>query len=121
MSDDPVLSAEEEFGIKWWPVRFGIRVISEEDDLGWAVWGPHHDPRRVLAAVIRDARESGVLDELREVFSLRDLRAGITQRWANHPDENDECLLWKWCEPTAPGAVAITQIDPVARLWRKPV
>ncbi|MFB7837867.1 hypothetical protein ACFC4J_40220, partial [Streptomyces sp. NPDC056056] len=99
------------YGLEYWPRRYGLRVASSDDGT-WVVWG-HAEERRVLAAVIADARADEVLDELREDGGLAGLLAGITRRWANNPREEGDGYQWSYCGPEADGAVPLTQVEPV--------
>lgn len=100
----------ESFG----PLRHGVRLYSHEEDWGWTAHG-HHEPRRIVAACIAEARDAGVLADLRETFdSVDDIAAGIQRKWANNFREplSEYGVAWDWCDEDAPGAVPMTVVIP---------
>lgn len=98
----------EDFG----PSRYGVHLYSTEDDWGWYVFG-HPNLRPLLAAINHESREIGVDKDLHEHLDRLDIIAGIRERWAHNVRINEWGEVnWDWCQRGAPGAVAVTVVNP---------
>ncbi|WP_280413157.1 hypothetical protein [Nocardia asiatica] len=104
----PFVFDPESFGT----VRHGVRVDAHEDDWGWTILG-HHEPRRIAAACIADARDCDVLGDLRDYCTAADLIDGIQRKWAtNFRASAHYDVMWDWCDEHTPDAVPITVVNP---------
>lgn len=97
----------EDFG----PARYGVHLFSHEEDWGWTAYG-HPETRRLVAACLREARENGIIDDLRVYpYSFGD--KAIERKWAvsvESPAYYDFEL--RWCSEGAAGAMPVTVVTP---------
>lgn len=110
LDPERILTPEpEDFGFPF----HGIHLYSNEDDWGWIAYG-HHDPKRVVAAVLATSRSEGVEADLREDLTAQNLFDAIENRWGYRfrTTLESDWMVWDWCTEDTPGAVAITWVAP---------
>lgn len=93
------------------PARHGVHLYAHEDDWGWTAYG-HHEPRRVIAAISSEARETGVAEELREYLYGAPLADYIIETWAHQFHYTADGFEFKLCAAGTPWAVPVTVVSP---------
>lgn len=91
--------------------RHGVHLFAHEDDWGWTAYG-HHEPRRVIAAISSEVRETGVAEELREFLVGATLADQIVETWAHQFHYTADGFEFRFCEAGTPWAVPVTVVAP---------
>ncbi|AHH16309.1 hypothetical protein NONO_c15080 [Nocardia nova SH22a] len=94
------------------PPYHGVRLQPLEDGYGWVAYG-HPPARRIVAAVVQEARGRGAFAQLRDCVTYMDLCDGMERWWViDLSADSDGFLCWYARDARYPGAVPITTIAP---------